>query len=67
MERDQELQARTLSMGSFVMWPPTDKGKQRKPSADGIKLNKALWDCNGHTLSVLVCVEIYFQKEGKLI
>ena len=40
---DDELKARTTNMGTFLMWPETQAGRQRKPNSDAIKLNRAPW------------------------
>ena len=40
---DDELKARTTNMGTFLVWPETQAGRQRKPNSDAIKLNRAPW------------------------
>ena len=42
---DTELKTRTVHLSTFVMWPLSEKGRQRKPSTDAMKLNKDVGVC----------------------
>ena len=48
MIKDAELKTRTINLKSLLLWPETEKGAKRKPSAEAVKLNRAAWSyCHG--------------------